>query len=47
MAGDTIPLLDLLRNRFGGKTHVAGFSFGTTVGEPGRGVAQAYPRRHN
>jgi pimeloyl-ACP methyl ester carboxylesterase len=32
MAGDTVSLLDYLRNRFGGKTHVAGFSFGATVG---------------
>ena len=32
MAGDTVSLLDYLRNRFGGKTHVAGFSFGGTVG---------------
>jgi len=29
---DTMPLLELLRNRFGGKTHVAGFSFGATLG---------------
>lgn len=31
MAGDTVSLLDYLRNRFGGKTHVAGFSFGATA----------------
>ena len=32
MAGDTVSLLELLRNRFGGKTQVVGFSFGATVG---------------
>jgi pimeloyl-ACP methyl ester carboxylesterase len=32
MAGDAVSLLDLLRHRFGGKTYVAGFSFGGTVG---------------
>ena len=32
MAGDTVSLLDLLRDRFGGKTYVAGFSFGATLG---------------
>jgi pimeloyl-ACP methyl ester carboxylesterase len=32
MAGDTVSLLDYLRNRFGGKIYVAGFSFGGTVG---------------
>ena len=32
MAGDTVSLLDFLRHRFGGKTYVAGFSFGATVG---------------
>ncbi len=31
MVGDTVSLLALLRDRFGGKTHVAGFSFGATV----------------
>ena len=32
MAGDAVSLLDLLRHRFGGKTYIAGFSFGGTVG---------------
>ena len=32
MAGDTVSLLDFLRDRFGGKTYVAGFSFGATLG---------------
>jgi pimeloyl-ACP methyl ester carboxylesterase len=32
MAGDTVSLLNFLRDRFGGKTYVAGFSFGGTVG---------------
>jgi pimeloyl-ACP methyl ester carboxylesterase len=32
MAGDAVSLLDILRHRFGGKTYVAGFSFGGTVG---------------
>ena len=32
MVNDTVSLLEFLRNRFGGKTHVAGFSFGATVG---------------
>jgi len=32
MTGDTVSLLEFLRHRFGGKTHVAGFSFGATVG---------------
>ena len=32
MTGDTVCLLDFLRDRFGGKTYVAGFSFGATVG---------------
>lgn len=32
MAGDTVSLLDFLRHRFGGKTYVAGFSFGATLG---------------
>jgi pimeloyl-ACP methyl ester carboxylesterase len=32
MAGDTVSLLDFLRDRFGGKAYVAGFSFGATVG---------------
>ena len=32
MAGDTVSLLDYLRDRFGGKTYVAGFSFGATLG---------------
>jgi len=31
MTGDTVSLLEFLRHRFGGKTHVAGFSFGGTV----------------
>jgi proline iminopeptidase len=31
MVGDTVSLLDFLRNRFGGKTYVAGFSFGATL----------------
>jgi len=30
MVGDTVALLDLLADRFGGKTFVAGFSFGAT-----------------
>jgi pimeloyl-ACP methyl ester carboxylesterase len=30
MVGDTVALLELLRDRFGGKTFVAGFSFGAT-----------------
>ena len=32
MVNDTVSLLALLRDRFGGKTHVAGFSFGATLG---------------
>jgi pimeloyl-ACP methyl ester carboxylesterase len=32
MAGDTVSLLEFLRDRFGGKTYVAGFSFGATLG---------------
>jgi pimeloyl-ACP methyl ester carboxylesterase len=32
MAGDTVSLLGYLRDRFGGKTYVAGFSFGATLG---------------
>jgi pimeloyl-ACP methyl ester carboxylesterase len=32
MVTDTVSLLELLRNRFARKTHVAGFSFGGTVG---------------
>jgi len=32
MVADTVSLLDFLRNRFGGKTYVAGFSFGATLG---------------
>jgi pimeloyl-ACP methyl ester carboxylesterase len=30
MVDDTVAMLELLRNRFGGKTFVAGFSFGAT-----------------
>src|SRR5262245_18781607 len=30
MVDDTVTLLELLRSRFGGKTFVAGFSFGAT-----------------
>ena len=30
MVDDTVALLELLRDRFGGKTFVAGFSFGAT-----------------
>src|SRR6266545_2857666 len=30
MVGDTVSLLELLRDRFGGKTFVTGFSFGAT-----------------
>ena len=32
LAGDAASLLGFLHNRFGGKTYVAGFSFGATVG---------------
>jgi pimeloyl-ACP methyl ester carboxylesterase len=32
MAVDTVLLLEFLRDRFGAKTYVAGFSFGGTVG---------------
>ena len=32
MVGDTVSLLEFLRDRFGGKTYVAGFSFGAAVG---------------
>jgi pimeloyl-ACP methyl ester carboxylesterase len=32
MVSDTVSLLDSLRDRFGGKTYVAGFSFGGTIG---------------
>jgi pimeloyl-ACP methyl ester carboxylesterase len=32
MVGDTVALLELLRERFGAKTYVAGFSFGATLG---------------
>jgi pimeloyl-ACP methyl ester carboxylesterase len=31
LVGDTVSLLALLRERFGGKTYVAGFSFGATL----------------
>src|SRR4029077_11212664 len=31
MVGDTVSLLGFLRDRFGGKTYVAGFSFGATL----------------
>ena len=30
MVDDTVALLELLRDRFGGKTFIAGFSFGAT-----------------
>jgi pimeloyl-ACP methyl ester carboxylesterase len=32
LVADTVSLLDLLHDRFGGKTYVAGFSFGATIG---------------
>ena len=32
MVGDTVSLLGLLRDRFGGETFLAGFSFGATIG---------------
>src|SRR5689334_22271856 len=32
MVRDTVALLELLHDRFGGKVYVAGFSFGATVG---------------
>jgi pimeloyl-ACP methyl ester carboxylesterase len=32
MVSDTVLLLEHLRDRFGGKTYVAGFSFGATIG---------------
>jgi pimeloyl-ACP methyl ester carboxylesterase len=32
LAGDTVSLLEFLAGRFGGKAHVAGFSFGATLG---------------
>jgi pimeloyl-ACP methyl ester carboxylesterase len=32
MVGDTVALLEILRDRFGGKIFVAGFSFGATIG---------------
>jgi pimeloyl-ACP methyl ester carboxylesterase len=32
MVGDTVALLGFLRDRFGGKTYVAGFSLGGTLG---------------
>src|ERR1700752_2932560 len=32
MVGDTVALLEFLRDRFGGKAYVAGFSFGATLG---------------
>ena len=32
LVADTVSLLDLLRERFGAKTYVAGFSFGATLG---------------
>jgi len=32
MTRDTVSLLDFLRDRFGAKTYVAGFSFGATLG---------------
>ena len=32
MVNDTVSLLEYLQDRFAGKTHVAGFSFGGTVG---------------
>jgi pimeloyl-ACP methyl ester carboxylesterase len=32
MVDDTVAVLELLRDRFGAKTYVAGFSFGATIG---------------
>jgi pimeloyl-ACP methyl ester carboxylesterase len=32
LVADTVSLLDLLHDRFGAKTYVAGFSFGATIG---------------
>src|ERR1700752_1880198 len=32
MVADTVSLLDFLAHRFGGKTYIAGFSFGATLG---------------
>ena len=32
MTGDTVSLLAYLRHRFSGKTYIAGFSFGATIG---------------
>jgi pimeloyl-ACP methyl ester carboxylesterase len=32
MVGDTVELLELLRDRFGGPTFIAGFSLGATIG---------------
>jgi proline iminopeptidase len=32
MVGDNVSLLEFLRDRFGGKTYVAGFSLGATIG---------------
>jgi pimeloyl-ACP methyl ester carboxylesterase len=32
MVNDTVSLLELLRDRFGGKSYVAGFSLGATIG---------------
>ena len=34
-----MSLLDYLRNRFGGKTYVAGFSFGATAGATAAGTS--------
>jgi pimeloyl-ACP methyl ester carboxylesterase len=31
MINDTVSLLEYLRDRFGGKTYIAGFSFGATL----------------
>ena len=31
MVNDTVSLLDFLRDRFGAKTYLAGFSFGATL----------------
>ena len=39
MTGDTVSLLDFLRHRFGGKTYVAGFSFGSDAGSVRRRTA--------
>jgi hypothetical protein len=45
VTGDTMSLLNYLRNRFGAKTYVAGFSFGATIGAYRQGAPMSYLRQ--